>query len=74
MWTLLAGARKGRSILLTTHSMEEADVLGDRWALGGGGAWGFIFPCRSSCLIHRRCMPQTPGQWHGHSCGVSSMS
>ena len=30
MWDLLTSLKKGRTILLTTHFMEEADVLGDR--------------------------------------------
>ena len=30
MWKTLQGASPGRSILLTTHSMEEADALADR--------------------------------------------
>ena len=31
VWNLLSEAKQGRVMLLTTHSMEEADVLGDRW-------------------------------------------
>ena len=27
MWTLLQNLRKGRAILLTTHYMDEADIL-----------------------------------------------
>jgi ABC-type multidrug transport system ATPase subunit len=30
VWDMIVRAKKGRVILLTTHSMEEADVLGDR--------------------------------------------
>jgi ABC-type multidrug transport system ATPase subunit len=30
LWDLLKGMRKGRTMLLTTHYMDEADVLGDR--------------------------------------------
>ena len=30
MWDLLIELKKNRTILLTTHFMEEADVLGDR--------------------------------------------
>ena len=37
MWDLLISLKKGRTILLTTHFMEEADVLGDRIAIMGKG-------------------------------------
>ena len=30
MWSLIDAAKPGRSIVLTTHSMEEADALSDR--------------------------------------------
>ncbi|CAN1262521.1 ABC transporter A family member 2, partial [Linum perenne] len=30
VWDVIQEAKKGRAIILTTHSMEEADVLGDR--------------------------------------------
>lgn len=30
VWDIIEGAKKGRAIILTTHSMEEADVLSDR--------------------------------------------
>lgn len=30
VWDVIEGAKKGRAIILTTHSMEEADILGDR--------------------------------------------
>ena len=30
MWNLIDKAKKGRIIVLTTHAMEEADILGDR--------------------------------------------
>ena len=30
MWNLIDKAKKGRVIVLTTHAMEEADMLGDR--------------------------------------------
>jgi ABC-type multidrug transport system ATPase subunit len=30
VWALIERLKKGRSIILTTHSMEEADVLADR--------------------------------------------
>jgi ABC-type multidrug transport system ATPase subunit len=30
LWTMFQEAKRGRAMLLTTHSMEEADALGDR--------------------------------------------
>eukprot|EP00633_Aureoumbra_lagunensis_P008670 CAMPEP_0197307030 /NCGR_PEP_ID=MMETSP0891-20130614/4467_1 /TAXON_ID=44058 ORGANISM="Aureoumbra lagunensis, Strain CCMP1510" /NCGR_SAMPLE_ID=MMETSP0891 /ASSEMBLY_ACC=CAM_ASM_000534 /LENGTH=1306 /DNA_ID=CAMNT_0042790003 /DNA_START=140 /DNA_END=4057 /DNA_ORIENTATION=- len=30
LWDLLADSKRGRTVLLTTHYMDEADVLGDR--------------------------------------------
>lgn len=36
-WDLLQGERRGRTILLTTHFMDEADLLGDRIAIMAGG-------------------------------------
>jgi ABC-type multidrug transport system ATPase subunit len=30
VWDIISAAKAGRAIVLTTHSMEEADVLGDR--------------------------------------------
>jgi ABC-type multidrug transport system ATPase subunit len=37
-WQLLQKAREGRVIILTTHFMDEADVLGDRIAFMRAGA------------------------------------
>ncbi|XP_072225725.1 phospholipid-transporting ATPase ABCA3 [Leuresthes tenuis] len=36
-WDLLQGERRDRTILLTTHFMDEADLLGDRIAIMAGG-------------------------------------
>lgn len=30
VWDIIQDAKKGRAVVLTTHSMEEADILGDR--------------------------------------------
>ncbi|KDO21519.1 hypothetical protein SPRG_12483 [Saprolegnia parasitica CBS 223.65] len=38
MWDLLLRNRAGRVMILTTHYMEEADVLGDRIAIMADGA------------------------------------
>lgn len=37
LWDLLIAEKKGRTILLTTHHMDEADVLGDRIAIMAEG-------------------------------------
>jgi ATP-binding cassette subfamily A (ABC1) protein 3 len=36
-WNMLQSSREGRTIILTTHFMEEADLLGDRIAIMGTG-------------------------------------
>ena len=36
-WDLLQGEKRGRTILLTTHFMDEADLLADRIAIMAGG-------------------------------------
>lgn len=33
VWDIIQEAKIGRAIVLTTHSMEEADILGDRIAI-----------------------------------------
>ncbi|OVA13315.1 ABC transporter-like [Macleaya cordata] len=37
VWDIIENAKKGRAIVLTTHSMEEADILGDRIAIMAKG-------------------------------------
>lgn len=37
LWNLLISEKRGRTILLTTHHMDEADVLGDRIAIMNEG-------------------------------------
>jgi ABC-type multidrug transport system ATPase subunit len=32
LWDVIKAAKPGRAIILTTHNMEEAEVLCDRWA------------------------------------------
>lgn len=38
MWDIIESAKQGRAIVLTTHSMEEADILGDRVAIMAKGS------------------------------------
>ena len=45
MWTLLKQKKEGKMILLTTHFMDEADLLGDRIAIINCGKYVFLtFP------------------------------
>ncbi|KAJ8728130.1 hypothetical protein PYW08_016515 [Mythimna loreyi] len=37
LWDLLLKEKKGRTMILTTHFMDEADILGDRIAIMSGG-------------------------------------
>ncbi len=37
VWSLIERAKRNRVIVLTTHSMEEADVLGDKIAIMSRG-------------------------------------
>ncbi|CAH2037508.1 unnamed protein product, partial [Iphiclides podalirius] len=37
LWDLLQKMKKGRSMILTTHFMDEADILGDRVAIMSSG-------------------------------------
>ena len=37
-WQLIKRIKKGRIVLLTTHSMDEAEVLGDRIAIMANGS------------------------------------
>lgn len=37
-WQLIKKVKKGRIVLLTTHSMDEAEALGDRIAIMANGS------------------------------------
>ncbi|XP_061079781.1 phospholipid-transporting ATPase ABCA3 [Conger conger] len=50
-WDLLQGERHGRTILLTTHFMDEADLLGDRIAIMAGGE---LQCCGSPLFLKRK--------------------
>ncbi|CAG5118689.1 unnamed protein product, partial [Candidula unifasciata] len=49
-WSVLQEARQGRTILLTTHYMDEADILGDRIAIMAGGV---VKCCGSSMFLKK---------------------
>ncbi|CAE8598611.1 unnamed protein product, partial [Polarella glacialis] len=50
-WNIIRGARDGRVIVLTTHFMDEADMLGDRIAIM---AEGVLQCCGSSLFLKAR--------------------
>ena len=50
MWDLLQEAKAGRVLMLTTHFMDEADILGDRIAIMGDGR---LRCCGSSLFLKR---------------------
>ena len=50
-WNILQNARAGRIILLTTHFMDEADILGDRIAIMGTGK---VKCCGSPLFLKKR--------------------
>ncbi|OXA56781.1 ATP-binding cassette sub-family A member 3 [Folsomia candida] len=51
IWDLIQSEKKGRTIILSTHFMEEADVLGDRIAIMAEGA---VECCGSSLFLKKR--------------------
>lgn len=55
IWDLLQQQKSGRTILLTTHFMDEADLLGDRIAIMANGE----LQCCGSSLF----LKQKYGEW-----------
>lgn len=51
VWDALLEIRPNHSIILTTHYMEEADVLGDRIAIMANGE---IQCCGSSLFLKKK--------------------
>lgn len=51
VWNLLLQEKKGRTILLSTHFMDEADILGDRVAIMAGG---LLQCCGSGFFLKKR--------------------
>lgn len=50
-WEILQRYRKGRTIILTTHFMDEADILGDRIAIMSEGV---VKCCGSSLFLKKQ--------------------
>lgn len=51
LWNLLQTQKDGRTMLLTTHFMDEADLLGDRIAIMAGGE---LQCCGSSFFLKKK--------------------
>ncbi|XP_074034978.1 phospholipid-transporting ATPase ABCA3 isoform X2 [Leptinotarsa decemlineata] len=51
LWNLLQSQKEGRTMLLTTHFMDEADLLGDRIAIMAGGE---LQCCGSSFFLKKK--------------------
>ncbi|KAJ8922450.1 hypothetical protein NQ315_004397 [Exocentrus adspersus] len=51
LWDLLQKQKEGRTMLLTTHFMDEADLLGDRIAIMAGGE---LQCCGSSFFLKKK--------------------
>ncbi|GFO27747.1 ATP-binding cassette sub-family a member 3 [Plakobranchus ocellatus] len=58
-WNVLQNARQGRTILLSTHYMDEADLLGDRIAIM---AKGIIKCCGSSMFLKKLYVRKRGGE------------
>lgn len=52
VWDIIQDAKIGRAIVLTTHSMEEADILGDRIAIMAKVQGGDALSCSYSHGLH----------------------
>jgi|EP01049_Picozoa_sp_SAG25_P001461 ATP-binding cassette subfamily A (ABC1) protein 3 len=50
MWDLLQNAKDGRVVIMSTHFMDEADILGDRIAIMGDGR---LRCCGSSLFLKK---------------------
>jgi ATP-binding cassette subfamily A (ABC1) protein 3 len=72
MWDLLQSIKKDRTIMLTTHFMEEADVLGDRVVIMAQGK----AQCNGSPLFLKRLLGDgyTLTMTRGENCDVKETS
>ncbi|EYC42025.1 hypothetical protein Y032_0546g3255 [Ancylostoma ceylanicum] len=71
-WTLLQEEKSRRTILLTTHFMEEADLLGDRIAILANGQ---LQCCGSGMYLkaqYERDIGSSPPKLIGHLYGFAT--
>lgn len=52
IWELLLKLKRGRTILLSSHHMDEADILGDRIAIISSKFFSFIYLLISFQWVH----------------------
>ncbi|CAK7342614.1 unnamed protein product [Dovyalis caffra] len=62
-WQLIKRIKKGRIILLTTHSMDEADELGDRIAIMANGS----LKCCGRSILVNSWKPKKWNEGSGHN-------
>ncbi|KXZ55558.1 hypothetical protein GPECTOR_2g1107 [Gonium pectorale] len=65
VWELVSRVKQGRCMVLTTHSMEEAEVLGDRIAILAAG--------RLRCLGHSLALKRRYGGGYRVSVGLRAL-
>ena len=53
LWEIISEGKKGRCIVLTTHSMEEADVLCDRIGIMAHGLMQCIGTAARTQILQR---------------------
>ncbi|GLC70789.1 hypothetical protein PLESTF_001033400 [Pleodorina starrii] len=66
VWELISASKAGRCLVLTTHSMEEAEVLGDRIAILAAG--------RLRCLGHSLALKRRYGGGYRLSVGLRELA
>jgi ABC-type multidrug transport system ATPase subunit len=77
VWDIIERSKQNRAIVLTTHSMEEADILGDRVAIMAHGSVRCIgsslrlkqkFGAGYQVCLHRFILVLTPASSSSDSC------
>ena len=64
-WEILQSQREGRTMILTTHFMDEADYLGDRIAIM---AEGVVKCCGSSLFLKKKYgRPKLLNQYYSYN-------
>ena len=67
-WDILQRNRAGRTLLLSTHFMDEADLLGDRIAIMAHG----VIKCCGTSMFLKKCYGRGRALWLGTSIVILS--